>query len=147
MNDVHAFLLAFRITFFLLASARLQSDLRVGERGESRHFRKALRAVQTAALQASFHHGLHWVSRLSEGGWLSLKNLVLAASMLPLNVDVASAGSDMDWKLASRSELWMKAFQSIHFLSLVIHVDGWPVLRAGVAFSTIVRGRWSLPIC
>ena len=67
--------------------------------------------------------------------------------MLLLNVDVASAGSDMEWKFASRSELWMRAFQSSHFLSLVIHVGGWPVLRAGVAFSTIVRGRWSLPIC
>ena len=146
MNDVQAFLLAFRITFFLFASARLHSDLRVGERGESRHFRKALRAVFTATLHASFHQGLHWVTQFSEGGWLSLKNFVLAASMLLLNVKVASAGSDMEWKLASRSELCMKAFQSFHFLSLVIHVGGWPELRAGVAFSTIVRGRWSLPI-
>jgi hypothetical protein len=133
---------------FLLASARLQSDLRVGERGESRHFQKASRAVLTTTLHASFHHGLHWVSQFREGGWLSLKNLVLAAAMLLLNVDVASVGSDMEWKLASRSELCMRAFHlSFRFLSLVIHVGGWPVLRAGLAFSTIVRERWSLPIC
>ena len=115
MNDVKAFLLALRITFFLFASARLHSDLRVVERGESRHFRKALRAVLTETLHASFHHGLHWVSQFSEGGWLSLKNFVLAASMLLLNVDVASAGSDMEWKLDSRSEFCMKEFQSFHF--------------------------------
>jgi hypothetical protein len=124
MNDVKAFLLALRITFFLYASARLHFDLRVGERGESHHFRKALRAVLTATLHASFHHGLNWVSQFSEEGWLSLKNFVLAASMLLFNVEVATAGSDMEWKLASRSELCMKAFQSFHFLSLVIHVGG-----------------------
>ena len=49
--------------------------------GLLRHLRKVLRAVLTTTLHSSFHHGLHWASLLGEEGWLSLKHLMLAASM------------------------------------------------------------------
>lgn len=68
MKVVQAFLFAVRIIFFFLASARLHSDISEEERGELRHFLKALRAARTAALQSSFHHGRQGSSHFCEVG-------------------------------------------------------------------------------
>ena len=83
MNDDQAFFWAFNLAFFFLSSAQLHSALKERERGgELRHLRKVLRVVLTTTLHSSFQHGLHWASLLGEEGWLSLKHLMLAASML-----------------------------------------------------------------
>lgn len=58
-----------------------------------------------------------------------------------VKISIAGLKSVVLRKPPSTRKLSRLLFYSFHFFSFTIHVGGWPVLRAGVVLSAMIRGR------